>query len=188
MDKSTKPTVVADDVVVSMDYTLTVDGEVVDTTQGDEPIQFIQGHDNIIPGLERELYGMAVGHSKKVRVAARNAYGEIDPDAIIEVPRDEIPKEIPLKLGVELTVTDENGDLMEARIVSLSKDAVQLDFNHPLAGKDLEFDVTITDLRQADEEELEHGHVHSGDEEEDMDDEEFELFIDEEDEDDSPEK
>jgi FKBP-type peptidyl-prolyl cis-trans isomerase SlyD len=174
MENNKKPISVADDVVVSMDYVLTVNGEVVDSTEGDDPIEFLQGHENIIPGLERELYGMMVGDTKKVRVPAKDAYGEIDPDAIVDVPRNEIPKEIPLKPGVELTVKDEDGDLLDARIVSVAKDTVKLDFNHPLAGKDLDFEVTVTGLREPDAEELEHGHVHG--DEEDFEEEEEELF------------
>jgi FKBP-type peptidyl-prolyl cis-trans isomerase SlyD len=173
MNNSTNPTVVADDVVVSLDYTLTVDGEVVDTTEGDDPIEFIQGRENIISGLERELYGLKIGDKKQVNVPAKEAYGEIDPDAVVDVPRSEIPKDIPLKLGVELTVRNEDGDMLEARITSISKNSVQLDFNHPLAGKDLNFDITVVGLREAEAEELEHGHVHSADFDEDEEDYEF---------------
>ena len=188
MDNSAKPSSVADDVVVSLEYTLKVNGEVVDSTEGDDPIEFIQGHENIIPGLERELYGLKVGDSKTVRVVAKDAYGEIDPDALVDVPRDEIPKDIPVKLGVELTVRNEDGELLDARIVSVSKDSVQLDFNHPLAGKDLDFEVTVVELREAEAEELEHGHVHGDDFDEEgemefLDDEEFDDE-DDEDEDD----
>ncbi len=191
METTKKPSIVADDVVVSLEYTLKVNDEVVDTTEGDEPIQFIQGHENIIPGLERELYGLKVGDSKSVRVLAKDAYGELDPDALVDVPRKEIPKDIPIRLGVELTVRNEDGELLDARIVSIGKDTVQLDFNHPLAGKDLDFSVTVVDLRAAEAEELEHGHVHGDDLDEDEDDlfesEDFEFEEDEEDLDDADE-
>lgn len=185
MDNSKNPEVIADDVVVSLDYTLTVDGEVVDTTAGDDPIQFLQGHENIIPGLERELYGLKVGDTKKVRVSAKDGYGELDPEAVVDVPRSEIPKEIPVKLGTELTVTNEDGELLDARIVAVAKDSVQLDFNHPLAGKELVFEVTVLDLRTAEPEELEHGHVHGDDFDED--DEFFDEDFDDEDEDEEDE-
>ena len=174
MNETNKPTVVADDVVVSLEYTLTVDGEVVDSTEGIEPISFLQGYENIIPGLERELYGLKVGDSKKVHVTAKDAYGEIDPEAVVDVPRKDIPKDIPLKPGVELQVTNEDGELLDAVIVSVAKDMVRLDFNHPLAGKDLNFDITVVELREAEPEELEHGHVHEDDMEED--DEDFEYI------------
>ena len=184
MDNPLKPNIVADDVVVSLEYTLKVNGEVVDSTEGDDPIQFIQGHENIIPGLERELYGLKIGDKKKVRVLAKDAYGEIDPDAVVDVPRHDIPKDIPVKLGVELTVRNEDGELLDARIVSVSKDTVQLDFNHPLAGKDLDFAVTVVELREAEAEELEHGHVHG----EDYDEDDEMEFLDEEEFDDEDEE
>jgi len=178
MNPPTNPSVIADDVVVSLEYTLTVDGEIVDSTEGIDPIEFIQGHENIIPGLEKELYGLRTGDSKKVTVKAADAYGEIDPEAIVDVPRDEIPSDIPLKQGVELEVKNEDGDLLEARIVSVSKDTIRLDFNHVLAGKNLTFEVTVVGLRAPDEEELAHGHVHS----EDGDYEEFdEEYVDDDD-------
>ncbi|MBN1373435.1 MAG: peptidylprolyl isomerase [Anaerolineaceae bacterium] len=188
MSQTANPTVIADDVVVSLEYTLTVDGEIVDSTEGIDPIEFIQGHENIIAGLERELYGLKIGDTKKVTVNAADAYGEIDPEAVVDVPRDEIPSDIPLKVGVELDVKNEDGDVLEARIIEITKDNVRLDFNHVLAGKELTFEVTVVDLRAADEEELEHGHVHSEDGD---DDEDFEYFdeddFDDEDEDEEEE-
>jgi FKBP-type peptidyl-prolyl cis-trans isomerase SlyD len=193
MNAPLKPTVIADDVVVTLDYTLTVNGEVVDSTAGIDPISFLQGYENIIPGLERELYGLKVGDQKNVSVPAKDAYGEIDPDAIVDVPRSDIPKDIPLKPGIELQVSNEDGELLDAVITSIAKNSVRLDFNHPLAGKNLNFEVTIVDLRVADADEIEHGHVH-GDDFEDEDefedaleylDEDEEEFEDEEEDDNS---
>lgn len=195
MDTQNKPRAVADDVVVSIDYTLTVDGEVVDSTEGDEPLNFLQGHQNIIPGLERELTGMKIGDNKKVVVTPAEAYGEIDPDNIIDVPREEFPEEIPLEPGTELEVKNADGEVLSATINEVNGDTVKLDFNHPLAGKELTFEVTIVDLREATEEELAHGHAHAEGEEfdyeededfeedEDLDDELLYEEIDEEDED-----
>jgi FKBP-type peptidyl-prolyl cis-trans isomerase SlyD len=181
MNTPSNPSVIADDVVVSLEYTLTVDGEIVDSTEGIDPIEFIQGHENIIPGLERELYGLRMGDTKKVTVKAVDAYGEIDPEAIVDVPRDEIPTDIPLKKDVELEVKNEDGEILDARIVSVSKDTVRLDFNHVLAGKTLNFEVTVVGLRTADEEELAHGHVHSedGDFEDEYDEDFDEEYVDE---------
>jgi FKBP-type peptidyl-prolyl cis-trans isomerase SlyD len=139
-----KPGKIADDVVVQMHYTLTVDEDVVDTSEDGEPIVFIQGHDNIISGLEREIYDMEVGDVKLVNVPFQDAYGEVDEEAIVDVPFDEFPPEIPVETGIGLQVTD-------------------VDFNHPLASKDLLFEVTVVDLRSATEEEIEQGHVHIGD-------------------------
>jgi FKBP-type peptidyl-prolyl cis-trans isomerase SlyD len=156
------------DLVVSMEYTLTVEGEVVDSSKENGPIDFIQGKGNIISGLEKELYGMKLDESKKVNVPAKEAYGEFDPEAMEEVPLSDFPTDIPLEVGVELAVEDEDGDAMSAVIEEVGKDTVTLNFNHPLAGKDLAFDVKIVGLREATEEEMEHGHVH-GDEECDCD-------------------
>lgn len=190
MDTQNNPQEVADDVVVSIDYNLTVDGEVIDSTEGDEPLQFLQGHQNIIPGLERALMGMKVGESKLVVVAPAEAYGDVDAENIIEVPRNEFPEGIPLEAGTELEVKNADGEVLSATIAEVTGKAVKLDFNHPLAGKQLTFNVTVVDLRSATEEELQHGHVHFEDEELDYeeDDDEFEddlLYVDEdEDEDD----
>ena len=191
MNAPLKPTEIADDVVVTLDYTLTVDGKVVDTTAGLDPIDFLQGYENIIPGLEKELYGLKIGNQKKIYVPAKDGYGEFDPDAIVDVPRTDIPKDIPLKTGVELQVSNEDGELLDAVITAISKDSVRLDFNHPLAGKDLTFEVTVIDLRAAEPEEIEHGHVHGDDYDEDDEfeddldylDEDEEEFIDEDEED-----
>jgi FKBP-type peptidyl-prolyl cis-trans isomerase SlyD len=156
---------VADGQVVSIDYTLRVDGEVIDSSDGHEPLEFLQGEGNIIPGLERELYGMAVGESKKVVVAAADGYGEFDEEALVEVPKAEFPAQIPLELGIELQVRGQDGETMHGHISNIGDETVELDFNHPLAGKELHFDVTIAGLREASDEELLHGHVH-GDEHE----------------------
>ena len=190
METQNQPREVANDVVVSIDYTLTVDGEVVDSTEGDEPLQFLQGHQNIIPGLERELVGMKVGDSKKVHVNPTEAYGEVDPENIIEVPRTEFPAEIPLEAGTELEVKNADGEVLSATIAEVGTDTIKLDFNHPLAGKALTFDVTIVELRSATEEELAHGHVHFADEGLDYEEEDFEdddeddlMYLDADDED-----
>jgi FKBP-type peptidyl-prolyl cis-trans isomerase SlyD len=174
LDLNEKPNVVADNVVVSLEYKLTVGGEIVDSTDDSDPLEFLQGHKNIIPGLEKELYGMSIGDKKMVQVSAKDAYGELDPEAFVDVPRDEFPPDIPLETGVQIQVRDMQGGLMDAVIEKIGDDVVQLNFNHPLAGEDLNFDVTIADLRQATPEELEHGHVHGLHGHED-DDEEFEF-------------
>jgi FKBP-type peptidyl-prolyl cis-trans isomerase SlyD len=179
LEAQNKPRDVADDIVVSIDYTLTVEGQVVDSTEGDEPLSFLQGHQNIIPGLERELAGMKIGDNKKVVVPPTEAYGEVDPDNVIDVPRDEFPAEIPLDTGTELEVKNADGEVLSATIAAVDSDTVKLDFNHPLAGKELTFDVTIIDLRTPTEEELAHGHVHYEDEGFDFEEDEDEEFDDE---------
>lgn len=170
MDTENKPFVVEDNVVVTMNYSLSIDGEVVDSSEGEDndPIIFLQGGGQIIPGLEKSIYGLKVGDKKSVTVDPKDGYGEIDPESIVEVPKDEFPKDFPLELGVEITVNaddeDEEGDdEMEATIIAVNENTVTLDFNHPLAGKNLNFDVHIIDIRDATTEEIEHGHVHGDD-------------------------
>jgi FKBP-type peptidyl-prolyl cis-trans isomerase SlyD len=160
MSENNELTQVADELVVTMDYTLTVDGEIVDSSEEEGPIEFLHGYGNIIPGLEAHLGGLAVGESLQVSVAAKDAYGEFDPEQIVDIPLDEFPEEICVEPGVELEMKDQEGDLLFARIVSVGKSRAKLDFNHPLAGKQLNFDVKIVALRPATPEELEHGHVH----------------------------
>ena len=154
---------VRDGQVVTMEYTLRVDGEVVDTSEGHDPIQFIQGEGNIIPGLERELYGMAIGESKEITVSAEDGYGEIDEAAFVDVPREQFPDNIPMEVGVALSVQDSAGNPMHATIYKVGEETIKLDFNHPLAGKALQFSVTISGLRDATPEEMVHKHVHHGD-------------------------
>ena len=162
MTTEEKLTQVADDLVVTIDYTLTVDGEIIDSSKEEGPLDYLHGHDNIIYGLEKELTGLQVGDSKNVAVVPEDGYGEIDLEAMFDLPRDEFPEDVPLELGIELEITDYDGDTMFAKIVKVGKDSVQLDTNHPLAGKTLHFDVTIISLRKASDEEIDHGHAHYG--------------------------
>jgi FKBP-type peptidyl-prolyl cis-trans isomerase SlyD len=142
-------------------------------------LQFLQGHQNIIPGLERELAGMKVGDSKQVVVSAGEAYGEVDPENVVDVPRTEFPAEIPMEPGTELEVKNADGEVLSATIAEVNNDTVKLDFNHPLAGKQLTFDVSVVELRQATEEELAHGHVHYEDDGFDYEEEDDDEFDDE---------
>jgi FKBP-type peptidyl-prolyl cis-trans isomerase SlyD len=167
---------VKDDKVVSLEYTLKVDGDVVDSSEEREPITFIQGQGQIIPGLESQLYGMSIGESKNVVVSPTQGYGDLDNEAYAEVPRREFPPNIPLEKGVALAMQDESGETVHAYIDEVKKDTIRLNFNHPLAGKELHFSVTVTDLRDATTEELEHGHVHDGeDEDEDWDEDDEDM-------------
>lgn len=156
--------VVKDEIVVSMAYELRVDGEIIDSSEDieGEAIAFIQGLGQIIPGLERELYGLKIGDSKLVQVEPGDAYGELDPEAFVWVPRGDFPESIPLEIGTVFEMREEDGETLLARIAELGEEEVHVDLNHPLAGKDLSFEVRIVDLRQATDEELSHGHVHQG--------------------------
>jgi len=151
---------VEDGVVVSMEYTLHVDGGLLDSSDGPGPLQFLAGYGNIIPGLEEEMRGMKIGDSKDVVVQPKDGYGEFDDEAFMKVPRTDFPKEMPMEVDTELTVRDEEGNSRYARVDSIEDDNVTLNFNHPLAGDELRFHVKVVALREPTEEELEHGHVH----------------------------
>jgi FKBP-type peptidyl-prolyl cis-trans isomerase SlyD len=151
---------VDDGQVVSMDYVLLVDGKVIDSSEAGKPLQFIQGMGHIIPGLEHELYDMKIGENKKVVVLPKDGYGEVDAEAFMDVPRDSFPANVPLEKGTELELREQSGHTMLARIDTISDENIRLNMNHPLAGKELHFDVKIAGLRPATEEEVSHGHVH----------------------------
>jgi FKBP-type peptidyl-prolyl cis-trans isomerase SlyD len=155
---------VEDGIVVSLDYTLRIDdeGEIVDTSEGGQPLQFVQGQGQIISGLEQELYGMQVGDEKDVTVDPEDGYGVNDPEAYQVLPLDAFPEDIVLEPGMGLQLRDNQGHSFEAHVAEIREDGVILDFNHPLAGKTLHFNVRIAGLRPASSEEMEHGHVHDG--------------------------
>jgi len=154
---------VADGLVVELDYTLSLDdGEVVDTSADGQPLQYLHGQGQIIPGLEKALYGLAAGDELAVTVPPSEAYGDIDPDDYDEVPLDAFPPDAALEPGMTVEVTDESGEVYDAYVSEIRADTVLLDFNHPLAGETLYFDVKIVGLRPATDQELAHGHVHDG--------------------------
>ena len=155
MNTDNTPDVIADGVVVKMDYSLTVDGKQLGSSKKRKPIAFVQGQGEIVPGLEKKLYDMKVGDSKEIRVAAVDGYGEIDPEDFVSLQKTDFPESIPMEPGTIITLTDEDGDNQKARIDSITEDQVRLNFNHPLAGKDLVFQVSILEIRGADPEELE---------------------------------
>jgi len=157
--------VVADDLVVRLDYTLTLGGgEVYDSSEESGPLEYLQGHGQLIPGLEQALYDMAVGDEKDVVVTPDLAYGEYDAEAVQELPRDMFPATMELESGMAIDLYDEDAEEeLEATIEDVDKDTVVVNFNHPLAGETLNFHVRIVDIRPATPEELDHGHAH-GDE------------------------
>jgi FKBP-type peptidyl-prolyl cis-trans isomerase SlyD len=149
---------VVDGLVVSLNYSLTVEGQVIDAS-GETPLQYLQGYNNIIAGLERELAGMAVGDEKEVQVAPEDAYGEYNPDGIFDLPREQFPENFSLQVGHPLRVRSESGQVMTARISAVNQETVQIDTNHPLAGKELFFRAKIVGLRPATTEELANGRL-----------------------------
>lgn len=153
---------IKDGVVVSLDYTLRLDdGEVIDSSDGNEPLEYLHGYGQIIPGLEKALAGLTVGDSKTVVVPAAEAYGEVDMEAFEIVPRSMFPDDMELEEGLALSLRDaETNEPFDAAIAEVRETEVMLDFNHPLAGETLHFEVKIPALRPATEEEMSHGHAH----------------------------
>jgi FKBP-type peptidyl-prolyl cis-trans isomerase SlyD len=152
---------VNDGLVVSLDYTLRLDdGEIIDSSADREPLEFLQGQGQIISGLEHALYGMAIDDQKDVEVAPAEGYGERDSDAVELVARDVFPPDLDLRPGIGLRMRDSSGQSMDAYVADVRPDGVLLDFNHPLAGETLFFQVKIAALRPATSDELAHGHLH----------------------------
>ena len=151
---------VQNDLVVTLDYKLFVEDELLESTDDGEPIQFLQGHGQIIPGLEQAVYNLKVGDTKKVVIESDDAYGEYDPESLEVAKKEEFSEEVPLDVGTFLDLRDDEDEVLSAQIVEADEETVTLDFNHPLAGKTLTFEITVTDLRPATEEELAHGHAH----------------------------
>ncbi len=153
---------IAKDAAVSFNYTLTDDtGEVLDSSQGREPLTYLHGHDQIIPGLERQLEGLETGAKVELDVPAAEAYGEHRSDLLYEVERSRFDDEVDLEVGNQVMAQGASEPVV-LTINAVSDDTVVLDANHPLAGKDLNFAVEVTEVREATEEELAHGHVHDG--------------------------
>jgi len=146
--------------VVSIDYTLKDDdGNIVDTSQGAEPLVYLHGASNIIPGLESELDGKAAGEEISVRVPPEQAYGVRDDAKKQAVPRAMFGDE-EIKVGAQYHAAGPDGRHLTVTVVDVSNDEVTVDANHPLAGYHLNFDVKVVDVRDATAEELDHGHVH----------------------------
>ncbi len=155
---------IATDKVVAIDYTLTDDqGQVLDTSEGEGPLHYLHGAQNIIPGLENALGGKSPGDALRVTILPDEGYGERNDELVQAVPRSDFEDVDDLELGMQFHVDDEGDDDEGEAIVTvveIDDETVTLDGNHPLAGVTLHFDVTIREVRDATEEELAHGHVH----------------------------
>lgn len=135
---------------VAIHYTGTLlDGTKFDSSDGRDPLQFEVGSGQIIPGLDVALPGMAVGDKKTVNIACADAYGPINPAMRQAVPRDQIPAEIPLEVGMQLQMQSPDGQVMPVTVVELSETEVTLDANHALAGQDLVFDIELMTIDAA---------------------------------------
>jgi FKBP-type peptidyl-prolyl cis-trans isomerase 2 len=132
---------------VRIHYTGTLlDGSTFDSSEGRDPLEFEVGSGQIIPGLDEALPGMEVGETKTVSVACENAYGPVQPGMRQSVPRDNVPKEISLELGMQLQMQSSEGQVLPVTVVELTEEEVMLDANHPLAGQDLNFDIELVSI------------------------------------------
>lgn len=147
--------------VVSIHYTLTDDdGEVLDSSKGRAPLDYLHGASNIVPGLESGLAGRHVGEAFVVDVKPEEGYGVHDPRGVQRVPRQAFPDDIDLEPGMQFSAEDQRGGQTTIWIVGVESDQIVIDMNHPLAGKTLHFQVSIAGVRDATQEEVSHGHPH----------------------------
>lgn len=152
---------VTDEKVVIFHYTLTNDeGEVIDSSSGGEPLPYLHGAGNIVPGLEKEMTGKAAGDSFEVRVAPAEGYGEPSGNGPTPIPRETFPPEMELQPGMPFPAELEDGSQITLWIVSVQEEQVLVDMDHPLAGEHLNFDIEIVNIRDAKDVEIEHGHPH----------------------------
>lgn len=151
--------------VVTIDYTLTDnDGHVIDSSraEGQEPLTYLHGAGNIIPGLENTLEGKNAGDAVQVSIPPADGYGEWDNKKVTEVPKKQFAGVGKLEIGMQFTAESSHGEQI-VTITKIDGDSVTVDANHPLAGKTLNFDVTVVNVRAATPEEIDHGHIHSHD-------------------------
>lgn len=146
------------DKVVSLHYTLRdSDGNILDTTDGREPLEYLHGHQNIIPGLEQALEGALLGFKEMVTVPPDQAYGEVDASARFEIPRSKLPEGFEPEVGMTL-VGEANGESYKLTVAEVGAENIVLDGNHPLAGETLHFDVQVVDVREATDQEKVQGY------------------------------
>lgn len=146
-EKSGNERVVKDGLMISLDYTLkSSDGKVIETNKGRAPLRYIHGQKMMIPGLEKELTGMKVGGEKHVTVQPEDAYGKIKPNALREIPKEQVPADA-LKQGAVLATREPDGSIKPMTVKQIKEKTVVMDMNHPMAGKTLVFDVKIVDIQ-----------------------------------------
>ena len=151
---------ISQNAVVSIHYTLTNDkGETLDSSSGGDPLTYLHGNGNLIPGLERQLDGKQAGDKLTAKVTAAEGYGEYDKSLVQKVPRRSFRGVADVNVGMQFQVQSNSGPRM-VTVTQVQGDMVTVDGNHALAGQDLNFDVEVTDVRAATDEEIAHGHVH----------------------------
>ena len=154
-------TVIAKNMVVSMHYKLTDDnGIVLDNSEGAEPLNYLHGLGQIIPGLESALEGKTTGDKLQVKVSAEDGYGPVEPEMVQEVEKSAFDGVDDIQVGMTFQAEAEDGVVQPIVVTAVNGDKVTVDANHPLAGVNLNFDVEIVSVREASAEEIDHGHVH----------------------------
>lgn len=152
---------ISDKCVVAFHYTLTNGaGETLDTSEGREPLKYLHGARNIVPGLEKALEGKSTGDEVKVEVQPDEGYGQVNPELVQTVPRAAFEGVDKIEAGMQFQAQGPSGQVQLITVKEISGDEVTVDGNHPLAGEVLHFDVKVEDVREATEEEVSHGHVH----------------------------
>ncbi|VAX17413.1 FKBP-type peptidyl-prolyl cis-trans isomerase SlyD [hydrothermal vent metagenome] len=158
--------IIENDKVASIDYTLTNDtGETLDTSIGREPLTYIQGHQNIIPGLEKALEGKSAGDKINVTVPPEEAYGINNPALVQVVSKDVFQGVDNIEVGMSFQAQGDGGPII-VTVTKIEDDQITIDGNHPLSDMALTFDVEIKDVRDATEEEIAHGHIHGAEDHE----------------------
>lgn len=132
---------------VTIEYTLKVDGQVVDTSENRAPLTYVHGQGQIIPGLSKALEGLKAGDKKSVTVSPEEGYGEVNPKAFQEVPRAKLASDIEPQVGMNLEANMPDGKKQIMRITEVKDETIVVDMNHPLAGKTLDFDVEVVSVK-----------------------------------------
>lgn len=152
---------IGENCVVSFHYTLTnSDGETLDSSKGREPLKYLHGARNIVPGLEKALEGKSAGEKLTVEVQPDEAYGQVNPDLVHKVPRAAFEGAPEIKAGMQFQAQGPTGEVQVITVKEVADDEVTVDANHPLAGEVLHFDIAVEDVREATEDEVAHGHAH----------------------------
>ncbi len=147
--------------VVAIHYTLTNNaGEVIDSSEGKDPLKYLHGAGNIIPGLENALVDCCVGDKKDVVVEPRDGYGERDENLVQKLPREAFGGIDTIEVGMEFQAQGQDGSVQYVSVEKVEDDGITINANHPLAGETLNFAVSVEEVREATESEIEHGHVH----------------------------
>jgi len=146
--------------VASIHFTLRTNGQEIDSTGSGEPLLYLHGSQNIVPGLEAALEGKAAGDEVSATVAPEQGYGPRQDTPAMRVPRDQFPSDFPVQVGMPVGGEDDQGNVIPFWVTAVEDDSVVVDPNHPLAGHTLDFEVQVVAVRDATPEELAHGHPH----------------------------